>query len=141
MTAREYLSQLKDMAKRLWILHEAIERKRARLESTTVPLKPDRVQTSGSGDSMADGVADLADRELEYEDLLWEYSHKMEEMTLRIARLDNGIYAQLLYLLYVEGRSREDIGTIMYYSPGYVSALHAKALAAFEEKYPDILNM
>lgn len=141
MTARQYLLQLHSLTGKLWKLHEEIERRRARLESTTISLKLDRVQSSTKGYSMADGVAALADKERSYEDMLWEYDQMRKRIVLQILELEPETYSTLLYKVYVEQKMLKTAAAEMYYSESYFSVLHGKALAAFAAKYPEILNI
>ena len=141
MTGREYLGQLSIITKRLWILHEEIERRRARLERITLPLKQDHVQRSGKPDALSDGIAALADKEVEYSELLLTYEGRRMKITTELLGLDNAIYAQLLYRIYVEEKTRAQTAAEMHYSPPYISTLQRKALEAFEKKYPELQSV
>ena len=140
MTARDYLKQLGTLARRLAMLQEEIERRRTRLESTTVALKPDHVRTSGSGDSMTTGIAILADKEIELNELLYEYEAQRMKITAELLGLDNALYAQILYKIYVEEKDRACVASELFYSPPYISVLHGRALIAFEQKYAAVLK-
>lgn len=140
MTARDYLKQLGTLARRIAMLKEEIERRRTKLESTTVALKPDHVRTSGSGDSMTTGIAILADKEIELDELLLQYELQRMKITAELLGLDNALYAQILYKLYVEEKDRARVAAELYYSPTYISVLHSRALIAFELKYAAQLN-
>ena len=141
MTARQYLLQLKTLTEKLWILHEEIERRRARLESTTIPLKQDRVQSSSKGDSMADGVAALADKELLYEDRLDYYERLRAEIVEQILALDHPVYSGGLYRVYVEQKPRSTIAAELHYTENYISILHGRALEIFAACHPELRDL
>ena len=140
MTARDYLKQLSTLARRLAMLSEEIERRRTKLESTTVALKPDHVRVSGSGDSMMTGIAILADKEIELDELQLKYEAQRLKITAELLGLDNALYSQILYKIYVEEKDRARVAAELFYSPPYISVLHSRALVAFQEKYQAILN-
>ena len=135
MTAREYLLQLKRLNKNIRILHEEIERRRAKLESTSVPLRLDRVQSSGKGDSLADGIAILADKSIQYDELLYIYEHLREEIVRKILGLSSPVHSDILYKRYVEEKAWPKIAGEMYFSEAYIYKLHVRALIDFAETW------
>ena len=139
MTAKQYLRQLSRIELNIQILSEEIERRRTKLESTTVATDNERVQTSGFGDRFAEMIAALADKEHQQEDLLYIYQTMRDKIVEQIRDLDNSLYASILYLRYVQEESMRDISEKMHYEYKYLCRLHGKALMAFSVAYPDIL--
>lgn len=140
MTARKYLQQLHSITRNLWILHEEIERRRAKLESTTIPIKQDSVQSSGKGDALADGIAALADKEVSYEMLAGIYEDLRDRIVRQIMSLDNPVHSELLYRYYVKGEAMTVVAKATHYSYQYACKLHRDALRAFEKKYAEFLT-
>lgn len=135
MTARLYLRQLPLLQLRIDRLHEDLERRRARLESTTKPLSADIVQTSPGGDRFADAIAALADKDLQYEALLEIYEEFRQRITSQILGMESDLHIKVLLGRYVDGKSLAALADEMYYSRGYIRQVHTLALAAFELKY------
>lgn len=139
MTAKQYLQQLRKTALQMSVLRDEIERMRSRLESTTVPIKQDKIRSS-KGDSFADAIAIMADRSVQYETLLAVYEGMRQRIIEQILALDDPRSIEILQRRYVQGQSIVQIADGMHYSREYISVLHGKALREFSEKYPEILN-
>lgn len=135
MTPKQFLGQLRKIAANIEVLQEELTRLRSRLESTTVQLSTDRVQTSQTGDRFADAIADLADKELYYMDMVEEYERLRQRIVDLILGMDNPIHVQVLYGRYVKGRSLSAIANELAYSYDRIKHVHGEALQAFDEKY------
>lgn len=135
MTPKQFLRQLRKIAANIEVLQEELTRLRSRLESTTVQLSTDRVQTSQTGDRFADAIADLADKELYYMDMVEEYERLRQRIVDLILGMDNPIHVQVLYGRYVKGRSLSAIANELAYSYDRIKHVHGEALQAFDEKY------
>lgn len=135
MTAKQYLQQLRRIAGHIAVLQEEIIRCRSRLESTTLNITGDRVQTSIGGDRFADQVASLADKEQVYVDMLEEYETLRQRIVAKILGMDNPVYSRLLYARYVQGRTLASIADENAYSYDRMRHIHGEALQAFAEKY------
>lgn len=119
----------------MWILRNEIEHLRTRLESTTIPLKLDKVQSSSKGDSFATAIAELADKSIKYEEMLWEYERRRQIIVDQIDRMDDLRDAAILYERFVRGQPIRAIADTLHYSEKYLSTLLTHALTAFEKKY------
>lgn len=135
MTPKQFLGQLRKIAANIEVLQEELTRLRSRVESTTVQLSADRVQTSPTGDRFADAIADLADKELYYMDMVEEYERLRQRIVDLILGMDNPIHVQVLYGRYVKGRSLSAIANELAYSYDRIKHVHGEALQAFDEKY------
>lgn len=136
MTAKQYLQQLRKIALQMSVLRDEILRMRSRLESTTVPLKPDRVQSSSKGDSFADAIAVMADKSVQYESLMLIYEDMRQRIIGQILELDEPRYIEILQKRYVKNEQLKAIAVDMHYSETYAARLLNQALAAFEAKHP-----
>ena len=135
MTPKQFLRQLRKIAANIEVLQEELTRLRSKVESTTVQLSADRVQTSPTGDRFADAIADLADKELYYMDMVEEYERLRQRIVDLILGMDNPIHVQVLYGRYVKGRSLSAIANELAYSYDRIKHVHGEALQAFDEKY------
>lgn len=140
MTAREYLGQLKRIRLQVSRLTEDVLRMRARLESTTIPLRTDKVQSSGSGDKFADAIVRMADKELQCRDLIDDYEFLGRKIEAQIQSLDDPVHVAILTGVYVNGWHLTRVCGVINYSYAHTKRLHAKALDAFEEKYHELLQ-
>lgn len=138
MTAKEYLLQLPKMQKNIDILYEDIEMRRARLESVTIPIKPDKVQTSRSGDRFADAIAAMADMEVQRRELILVYQAMIDKVTDQVLKLPNELYSDILYERYIRRRPWKTVAAKLHYSYANIMVLHVKAVQAFDAEYgPD----
>lgn len=92
------------------------------------------VQTSVSGDQMADKVAKLIEWEDKAEQKKKELCLLRCEITARIDRMKTDRYKQLLYLRYVECLPWRNLAKQMYVSVDYARrALHTSAIAEYAD--------
>lgn len=139
MTAKEYLRQLKNLEVKI----EQRRRERDRLLSDAMcngspRLTPDKVQTSISGDTMGDKLAEAADIQREVEWLINRLIADRHRIIGEIHTLNDARYIQILYLHYVEEKKLEDVAEIMiktngkHYSYDHIASLHGMALQEFD---------
>lgn len=135
MNAKQYLAQLRKIAANIAVLQEEIIRCRTRLESTTMNISGDRVQSFGTKDRFADQIAALADKETVYCDMLETYETLRQRIVAKVLGLDNPVYSRILYSRYVQGKTLLAIGEEIGYSYDRTRHIHGEALQAFAEKY------
>ena len=139
MTAKEYLRQLK----RLEIKIDQRRQERDRLLSDAMGngsprLSRDRVQTSVSGDTMGDKLAECADIQAEIDALIKKLVADRHRIIGEIHTLTDARYIQILYLHYVDGKRLEDVAETMVktngepYSYDHIASLHGMALQEFD---------
>ena len=139
MTAKEYLRQLKNLEVK--IDQRRLERDRLIAEAmgnSSPRLTVDKVQTSISGDTMGEKLADAADIQREVEWLINKLIADRHRIIGEIHTLADARYIQILYLHYVEGKKLEDVAEIMVktngkpYSYDHIASLHGMALQEFD---------
>ena len=135
MTAKQYLMQLRRIEGHIAVLQEEIIRCRSRLESTTMNITGDRVQTSGGSDRFADQIAALVDKEQVFLDMIEDYELLRAKIVAKILGMDNPIHTGVLYSRYVENKSLAAIADAYSYSNDRMRHIHGEALQAFAEKY------
>lgn len=139
MTAKEYLRQLKNL--KVKIDQRRLERDRLIAEAmgnSSPRLTVDKVQTSISGDTMGEKLADAADIQREVDWLINKLIADRHRIIGEIHTLTDARYIQILYLHYVEGKRLEDVAEIMIkpngkpYSYDHIASLHGMALQEFD---------
>lgn len=139
MTARQYLLQIRQLNYRIYVMHEEIELRRAKLTSVTAPLNSERVQSSPD-DKFATMIAALADKEIQQESMLLIYQDLRDRIVDQILGMDNELHQRVLYERYVNCLDWERIAGKLFYSKQYLWRVHGNALTAFAKKYPDVLQ-
>ena len=139
MTAKEYLRQLKNLE--IKIDQRRLERDRLLFDAMgngSPRLSRDKVQTSVSGDTMGDRLAEAADIQKEIDWLINKLIADRHRIIGEIHTLTDARYIQILYLHYVEGKRLEDVAVIMIkpngkpYSYDHIASLHGLALQEFD---------
>ena len=142
MTAKEYLSRIRNMDDAVRREEDELARLEAELASIrAVDYSRERVQTSGDPEAAfiaaIDRILELqADRMRDRERLITVRS----EVIMRLEDMDNAAYSELLYLRYVGGETLESAASIMGYSYDRVRHMHGEALEEFAKKYEKILE-
>ena len=137
MTAKEYLSQLKDYEDTIRTGRDTVARMEADLYSLSgIDYSQDKVQTSPDTDAVKAAKLDALAKERDRIDRL-----TIEKMELRIVILgqlegmETYVYRSLLYRRYVEYKRLDVIAEEMSYEYGYIRQLHGAALQEFERLY------
>ena len=139
MTAKEYLRQLKNLEVKIG--QRRLERDRLIAEAmgnSSPRLTVDKVQTSISGDTMGEKLADAADIQREVEWLINKLIADRHRIIGEIHTLTDARYIQILYLHYVEGKKLEVVAETMTksngepYSYDHIASLHGMALQEFD---------
>lgn len=136
MTAKQYLSQLRTLERRIAWLRDDIATIRAEAEGAkSVDYGRIRVQTSPDPDPLATYIDRLAKQERRLLDL---YNQRIEiaiKINMQLADLTPALYADILYLRYVKGASLAEVADILNYSYSRIRHLHGVALQHFADKY------
>lgn len=132
MTAKEYLSQVRIILKRLDNLNNTLEEIRGRITSTEIAYDQDRVQTSTRGDGIPAAVVRMMEVERRLSDLAARYIEIKADVVETINMLTNVNYMTLLYKRYIELKRFEQISIEMGYAYQYIINLHGWALKAID---------
>lgn len=139
MTAKEYLSQAATLKRRIKQIEDRIEELRTEASSPkAIRYDKDMIQSSPSGDALANYMIRLDHEERKLIRLKEQYLDIHEEIRNRILLVRPDLYADVLYMRYLEGKSLVDISEELLYSYIYVCKLHGRALLEFARKNPDI---
>lgn len=108
MKAEEYLTQVHKLVK-------LIRNKKAERElwfdiatSTTKPISPDKVQSSGNPQKMADAVCNKLGVQVIIEQTIEELENRFLEIVNTIEGM-NSVHYDVLHLLYIQGLPLEDV--------------------------------
>lgn len=139
MTAKQYLSQ----AIRIRILIRQTKEHIKELEElagSPPPIRYDReiVQSSRSGDKMIRTVIQMEAEERRCNRLIEEYIEKYTEITDNIRKIMPGLYSDVLYMRYIEGKNLARIAKELNYSHEWIRHIHGRALQAFRKKFPKL---
>ena len=139
MTAKQYLSQ----AIRIRLLIRQTKEHMKELEElagSPPPIRYDReiLQSSGSGDQMIRTLIQLEAEERRCKRLLEGYIEKYIEITENIRKVMPGLYSDVLYMRYIEGKNLEKIAKELNYSYEWIRHIHGRALQAFRKKFPEL---
>ena len=132
MEAKEFLRQYQNTLIDIRNMEaEALELEEMAL-SITVNTENERVQSSGSGDSMASLVAKICDMKIMIMEKRSLALDKLQQVERVIAEVENKDYRQLLHRRYIEGNTWEKIAVEMNYSYQWICKLHGRALPEIE---------
>lgn len=101
--AKVFLSRYRALSVQEESIRAEIQRKRDALTNVSAQLKPDVVMTSGSGDKMADGVAQIVDEEAQFAGIVEQIQRTKMEIVDAIKSVDNEMSKAVLILRYIEG--------------------------------------
>ena len=139
MTAKEYLRQLKSLEIKINQRRQERDKLIAEAMGNSSPrLTVDKVQTSISGDTMGEKLADAADIQREVEWLINKLIADRHRIIGEIHTLTDARYIQILYMHYVEGKKLEVVAETMTksngepYSYDHIASLHGMALQEFD---------
>ena len=135
MTAKEYLQQVYTISCRIKRLEKRREDIRADLYSLRSPsdLSGISVQTSPSGDKMAELVAKVDEIECDIVDELKELTDRKEAIIGNIELVPNERYKQILFDRYILCEKWEKIALDRDKTVRWIYRMHGKALNAFEK--------
>lgn len=126
MTAKEFLSQARNIDRRIDHVQERIERLRSRVESGRMS-RLTGMPRGGSGD-WTDAEARLLELESRYGDEIRRFCRIKLQAVDAIRNVGNSTYEEILTLRYLDGLTWEAIAEAVGYDVRYIQKLHGKAL-------------
>ena len=131
MTAKEELLQYKYAREKVDETLEEYQKYKDRAEKMTSIIS-DMPRGTSSSDKVADNAVKMADLSAEYEKRWLEAENKKLEIEKNIDLVEEP-YRILLHKRYVEGKTLEEISTLMNYSFDRVRHMHGEALLKYEK--------
>lgn len=127
MKAKEYLLQIKKLDRLVENKLAELEQWKALATSVTQQLTPDRVQTSGNQQKMADAVCKIIEIEAELDACIDRLMDTRKEVTKTLERLSAGYY-DILHKAYVQGQTLDEYAAQNGKSYGWAKKKHSRAL-------------
>jgi DNA-directed RNA polymerase specialized sigma24 family protein len=127
MQAKTYLRQLQKLDKLIENKLAEKEQWRAIATSTTQQMTPDRVQTSGNHQKMADAIHKLIEIEAEIDACIDRLVDTKKEVISTLERLNPTEY-DLLHKVYVQYFTFDDVAIKKGKSYSWVTTVHGRAL-------------
>lgn len=131
MTAKEELLQYKYAREKVQETLEEYQKYKDRAEKMTSIIS-DMPRGTSSSDKVADNATEMADLSAEYEKRWLEAENKKLEIEKNIDLVEEP-YRILLHKRYVEGKTLEEISTLMNYSFDRVRHMHGEALLRYKK--------
>ena len=135
MTTREYLSQLKNIDKRIRDKIEEAERWYGISTGTGYTLKEINVQTSKKFDKMENAIIMAMQYEEESRELSVYLTKLKHHIIGQIDGMTNETYYNVLKDYYVRDMGIKDIAKKQGYSTRQITRIHESALETFEDMY------
>lgn len=132
---KTYLGQIEQWRLKMEQLND--QYRMLRLSAIRVGGMPDseRVQTSISGDLLADDVSKLVYSERQLISQWNELARKRNKIIKQIQEMEDIVMEQVLYKRYVENKDFFTIADEMGYAYGYIRNIHGWACKVFAQKH------
>jgi DNA-directed RNA polymerase specialized sigma24 family protein len=126
--AKAFLSRYRALVLKCAAIERAINDALEGATNITVSLKPDKVQTSGSGERMAEQVIKAVDATAYLEEQRQKAGETMREIMRAISSVPDDIQQTVVIEKYINGRTLADIQNDIYYEYRNKKIIHGKAL-------------
>ena len=133
MTAKEYLKQIKSIEHRIERIREHIALIESEMSGMKSPdYSADRVQSSKTSDKL---IKLISRYDSEYRRLVSEWDHLLRTRTKicsQIEALTDERYKQILFAVYVNHLTWDEVAESMSFTRRWVEILHGRALKEFD---------
>lgn len=140
-TAKRYLNKVQQTDRLIARLKSTIATLRAGLTSQSYELKPDKVQTSGPGDALAETFARIDELEREIQQDIIDLDNWKKDTYERIGRLDDLDQRNILIGRYLQRKQWDRIAFELNFSISQTYRIHGAALSAFVQKNPEVCEV
>lgn len=131
--AKKELSEIRKLNRAICTLQETITRNREKLTSLSVPLNPDRVQSTHSNDKMAESIGRIMEFEDELNQKISDLTTKRLVICQRIYQLQDIQEQMVLAQRYLNDKEWVDIAEFLTCSVRQVLRIHAQGLKNYTE--------
>lgn len=138
--AKDYLSKIQKTDRLINRLMSTLSTLRSGLTSQSYELRPDKVQTSGPKDTIAETFAKIDELEREVTKHIDELADWKMEAYDRINRIPDFDQRNVLIARYIQGMKWEKVSVAINFSISRVYEIHGAALQNFVEVNPDIFE-
>lgn len=140
MTAREYLSQLNRLEKKIDRYLEEIQRIRLMLLPKGITYDKDKVQISVA-DKVTDDIIKLIELEEKCTKAVRAYHEQRDHIIEEIFNIPTQRYSDVLEKVYLDKKSLKKCAELLDYDYNHIRHLHIEALKEFEKTYPHIKQL
>lgn len=139
MTVKEYLGQVEVLKRRIKQAEEQIKNIKIMATSAgAIRYDKDMIQSSPTNDKMVNYMIRLEKAEARYRSLVLKQFDICVKIENQIRMIMPSIYADVLYMRWIECKKLEIVADELNYSYEYIRQVHGRALQAFARKYPEI---
>lgn len=128
MTAKEYLSQIRQYDAIIAMYAAEIDALRTAATSVTVDTSREYVQSNSVADRTGIFGTKIVDKQLELQAIIDEYAAKRQEIMHTITLIRNEDCIKILWQRYIARKTFEQIAVDLNYSWRHTMRLHKKAL-------------
>ena len=139
--AKRYLNKVQQTDRLIARLKSTIATLRAGLTSQGYELKPDKVQTSGPVDPLAETFARIDELEREIQQDIVDLDNWKKDTYERIGRLDDLDQRNILIARYIQVKQWERVAFELNFSISQTYRIHGAALLAFVQKNSEICEV
>ena len=137
--AKEYFAQIRKTDRLIQRLTDTVHTLRSSLTSIGCELKPDKVQTSGSQDTLGETIVKIMSLEEDINTRIDELVQQKTDAMHRIQNVPDQDQQNILIARYVNGEKWEKIAVEVHFSIRQVHRIHGAALIEFAKKNLDVL--
>lgn len=139
--AKRYLNKVQQTDRLIARLKSTIATLRAGLTSQGYELKPDKVQTSGPVDPLAETFARIDELEREIQQDIIDLDSWKKDTYERIGRLDDLDQRNILIARYIQVKQWERVAFELNFSISQTYRIHGAALLVFVQKNSEICEV
>lgn len=138
--AKDYFAQIRKTDRLIQRLTDTVSSLRSSLTSQNYELKPDKVQISGTKDTLGEIVVKIISLEEDINARIDDLVQQKADAVRRIKSVPDYDQQNILVARYVDRLKWERIAVDLNFSIAQVYRIHGKALLAFAIKNTDILK-
>lgn len=131
--AKDYFAQIRKTDRLIQRLTDTVNTLRSGLTSQSYELKPDKVQTSGTKDTLGETIVKIMSLEDDINARIDELVDMKQEAFTMINRIPDLDQQNILIGRYIQLKKWEDIALELNFSIQWVYELHGKGLLAFSQ--------
>ncbi len=137
--AKKYLSQAQKTDRLINRLLSTVAMLCSGLTSQSYELRPDKVQSSGPKDTLAETFAKIDELERQINQNIDDLVEWKKEAYERISRISDQDQQNVLIAKYIQGMKWEQVAVEINLSTRQVTRIHGAALLAFADANEDVL--
>lgn len=138
--AKDYFAQIRKTDRLIQRLTDTVHTLRSSLTSIGCELKPDKVQTSGSQDTLGETIVKIMSLEEDINTRIDELVNIKKEAFNMISKVPDLDQQNVLVGRYIQLKKWEDLAAEFEYTTQWLFEIHGRALLAFAKENADFLK-